>query len=516
MNILETLLIFISRFGGGVNQIGSEIVRLSIGTAFWSILFLFAINVKKNRIDKIMYENFIIIGSALGVILQVLQLAIILYYEGNFSNVLNILERENFIFPPMIHFLNFLSISLISLYFLLFFKIESEINVKKCAFGTIYLALLYLVIGYGLCSILHLFKFCGINLLFHLSGIFITSIAIYKLDKVKNIMRINALSIILMLWLSEILNSIDIITQLQYSTLISPIDNNLQNFMIPVIIYFFIKVQTSELEEQKNEFILRSSDRQIIIQGVAHELRSPLAGLIGLIDVFKQKIDILQNLPTKQSCLSCKKSKFLDGFVLSGLNEIEEIVTRLNEMVINLTEFGKTSKKNELRCYNLTPLVETAVRYAKFTERSKLVTTHGIKTALKKECKSYSIISPSKFLQVIQNLIMNSIRAIQVKDDKSDPQIIVSLHTDKKNSVHIITIEDNGIGMTEDQLMRCTEKYYTTNYNTENSGLGLYFVSKYIKEFGGVLDIKSKRGVGTIIRILLPIVIVNPDEILCE
>jgi len=515
MTIFDSIILFLSRFGGGVNQIGSEIVRLSIGTAFWSILFLFAFNVKKHKISKISYENFIIISSFIGITIQIISLSIISYYSDSDLNSLNVLIKQNFIFPPIIHFFYLINISLISLYFLLFFRKENESNIKNCAIGSIYLSFFYILL-WAVALHCGLFKFLVIDFTFHTTGFIISLITLYKLIKIKNPMKIHPMIIMTMIFLSEFLKVLDGIQGFRYTTSITPIVNNLQNFMVPLIIYFFIKVQTGELEEQKNEFILRADDRQIIIQGVSHELRSPLAGLIGMIDVFKQKIDMLNEIPKKDTCYDCKKSKFLDDFVLNGLNEIEEIVGRLNEMVINLTEFGKTSKKSELRCYNLTPLVETAVRYAKFTERSKLVTTHGIKIGLKKECKLYAIISPSKFLQIIQNLIMNSIRAIQVKEDKSDPQIIVSLHTDKKNSIHIITIEDNGIGMTPDQLERCTEKYYTTNYNVENSGLGLYFVSKYIKEFGGELDIKSKHGAGTIIRILLPIVITDPDEILCE
>ena len=68
----------------------------------------------------------------------------------------------------------------------------------------------------------------------------------------------------------------------------------------------------------------------------------------------------------------------------------------------------------------------------------------------------------------------------------------------------IITLEDNGGGMSDDVLASARMPYYTTKQT--GSGIGLAIVEKTINEINGQLEISSETGKGTIIRIRIPIV----------
>ena len=230
--------------------------------------------------------------------------------------------------------------------------------------------------------------------------------------------------------------------------------------IIIIILSIKYKNKSKQLDEQKDEFILRADDKQVIIQGVSHELRSPLAGLIGLIDVYKKRFDNVikhsdrnncDKCPHRHDCKhvnrcqKCETVSFLTNVVNDGFSNIEEIVKRINEMVLNLSDSGKIMKENDIKCYDLKPLLKTAVTYSRFAEKSKLVTTQGIKLkGVEKDdtrrCKALALVSPSKFIQIIQNLIMNSVRAVHIKKEIKNPYVNVTLTREK--GYHIILIED--------------------------------------------------------------------------
>jgi len=528
---MDFLSSFLSRFGGGIGIIDFEIISLSISSAFWLVFLLFSINIGNKREIKNSNDIYLIIASTIGLIKEIILLILFIYLDYNNQNViiLSILENGRSLFPPLIHYLSLISIIFITFYFTLYFKYINESIAAKYIKYFIYSVTLFFILSLLFYSLSYSINFIWFNSISHIilvSILICLIILIYKKDK-NEFIKNNILIFLFMLLISESLSLIDILSGYSNSIIISPFRNNISNFTTPVLIYILIKIQSNYLEEQRNEYIIRSNDRQVIIQGVSHELRSPLAGLIGIIDAYQQKFSyvIKDEFPKCDTCIirdtcdhinpcaSCKKVIFLNELVKNGFNTIEEIVKRLNEMVINLTMFGKNTNRYDIKCYNLIPLLETAVRYAKFTEKSKLVTTNGIKLGIGKNSIAYSFISPSKFLQIIQNVIMNSIKALQAKSDKSRPYIGISLITDENLGFHIITIEDNGIGMNEEQVKHCTEKYYTTDLG--GSGLGLYFVSKYMEEFCGKLSISSTKGKGTIVLLYFSIVD-QGDRFLCE
>jgi signal transduction histidine kinase len=115
----------------------------------------------------------------------------------------------------------------------------------------------------------------------------------------------------------------------------------------------------------------------------------------------------------------------------------------------------------------------------------------------------------------MQNLILNSVRAVKAKGN-IEAIIDVTLKTYINTGYHIISIQDNGIGMTKDEVEKCREKYYTTYINSGGTGLGLYFSEKYIREFGGKMEISSKPGEGTIVTLFLPIIESDDETMICE
>ena len=77
------------------------------------------------------------------------------------------------------------------------------------------------------------------------------------------------------------------------------------------------------------------------------------------------------------------------------------------------------------------------------------------------------------------------------------------MNTQVKSDSFILTVADNGCGMSEETASRIFEPYFTTK--TTGTGLGLTMVYKIVKEFSGDIQVKSLLGEGTVFTISLPI-----------
>ena len=81
--------------------------------------------------------------------------------------------------------------------------------------------------------------------------------------------------------------------------------------------------------------------------------------------------------------------------------------------------------------------------------------------------------------------------------------IVVGLHARDDDWV-VLSVRDVGAGMTEEQVARAIEPFYTTKNETQGHGLGLSMVYGFSKQIGGDLEISSTLGEGTEVRIILP------------
>ena len=107
-----------------------------------------------------------------------------------------------------------------------------------------------------------------------------------------------------------------------------------------------------------------------------------------------------------------------------------------------------------------------------------------------------------EMMQVVSNLMMNSIYAMQsggilsisVEDAAGSPDGIV------------LTIQDNGVGIAQDDLPRVFDAFFTTR-STVGTGIGLFVAKQFIEGHGGQIEIESRQNRedhGTTVRVVLP------------
>ena len=197
----------------------------------------------------------------------------------------------------------------------------------------------------------------------------------------------------------------------------------------------------------------------------AHQIGTPLSSLIGWIELIKNKS---KNTPY--------------------ISEIEKDVNRLTTIS---ERFGKIGSKPKLEKHNLTIEIGKTVKY--LNERI----SDNIKIYFKQiESNIYANINPQLFSWCLENIIKNSVDAIE---DKGKISIVV-----QNDSDHLyIYIKDNGKGMSKKLFKNIFEAGYTTK--KRGWGLGLSLAKRIIEDYhsGKIKVLESKINEGTTFEIRL-------------
>jgi signal transduction histidine kinase len=207
--------------------------------------------------------------------------------------------------------------------------------------------------------------------------------------------------------------------------------------------------------------------------GLAHEIRNPLAGIAGVIEI------IGRDLPASSPAREMVKDVRLE------INQINRILTDLLE----------TARPHppQLMKSNLNTTVEHAVMLARQQVISKPIRIEFQKNPELPEVEHDS----DQIHQVVLNLLLNSVQAI----DKTGS---VTVSIDAHEDCAVVTVSDSGRGMTEHQLAQIFRPFYTTRSN--GTGLGLSLVHRIVDDHHGQIDVTSEPGQGTTFQVQLPFI----------
>ena len=240
--------------------------------------------------------------------------------------------------------------------------------------------------------------------------------------------------------------------------------------------------KTIELESEKKA----NHAKTAFLTRMSHDIRTPLNGIIGLLDIGeKHKTDhelIDQNR---------KKARTAADHLLSLINDILELNKLGDEEVVLHEEVVDVQKlMNEVKT---------------ITEMRGAENGIVIETQSKNIQHPYIMGSPLHIKQIFINIITNAIKYNQ-KGGKVRCLIEEKSSKNQKARYQIV-IEDNGIGMHED-FVKHIFKPFTQEANDARSvyqgtGLGMSIVKNLIERMGGTIDIQSKVGVGTRVKVSL-------------
>lgn len=111
----------------------------------------------------------------------------------------------------------------------------------------------------------------------------------------------------------------------------------------------------------------------------------------------------------------------------------------------------------------------------------------------------------NRLRQVFINIIDNALKY-------SDAGGVVNISVEQVDKSIVITIADNGCGISEKDLPKVKQKFYKANQTVRGSGIGLAVADEIVRLHKGTLDINSAEGVGTTVTITIPILEPEAEE----
>jgi C4-dicarboxylate-specific signal transduction histidine kinase len=211
--------------------------------------------------------------------------------------------------------------------------------------------------------------------------------------------------------------------------------------------------------------------------GVAHEINNPLnyimGSYVGLDNYFKK--NKLEN----------------DELISVLLNSLKTGISKASEIVEGLNQFSRNSTTYDEDC-NVHTIIDNCLIMLQYQIRNNI--------NIEKQYTNQDLIikgNVGKLHQVIINIITNSYQSIEEKGEIKISTIINNNHLN-------IEIEDNGYGISKENLTKITDPFFTTKKAGMGTGLGLSITYNIIKELNGKLLFESTYGKGTKAIIILP------------
>lgn len=208
--------------------------------------------------------------------------------------------------------------------------------------------------------------------------------------------------------------------------------------------------------------------------GIAHEINNPLAMVAYATELLKRE-------------------KPLSSFQEEMLDKIETEVDRLRTLTGGLLSFS-SNRETQSRFVNLNDLITEVLKLLRFELQRKSV-------QLDTEFSDIPVINadPNKLKQVIINLVMNAVHAMQGHGN------IVLRTALNINGMLELQVTDDGPGIAPELQEQVFAPFFTTKSEGEGTGLGLYICRNIINGHGGSIALESQLGTGTTFRICLPV-----------
>lgn len=270
--------------------------------------------------------------------------------------------------------------------------------------------------------------------------------------------------------------------------------------------YDELNTTLSTLKETQNQLIQSEKMASLgeLTAGIAHEIQNPLNFVNNFSEVSAELVDEM-NLELDKGDIEEAKAIAID--VKSNLEKINHHGKRADGIVKGMLQHSRSSKGIK-EPTDLNALCDEYLRLSYHGFRAKDKTFNAtIKTDFDESIEKIDLI-PQDFGRVILNLLTN---AFYVVDEKKKSGLenyepTVSITTKKEFDKVIISVSDNGNGMTKEVKDKIFQPFFTTKPTGKGTGLGLSMSFDIITNgHHGELKVESVEHEGTTFIIILPI-----------
>jgi len=238
-----------------------------------------------------------------------------------------------------------------------------------------------------------------------------------------------------------------------------------------------IEERDRQLKELAERTILKSEKLASIgrlASGIAHEINNPLTGVLTYSSLL---LEDMKGTPYEED-----------------LKVICDETLRCRSIVRGILDFARDTRPEKTSA-DLNEIIEDALRILE-----KHVTFQNIEVvkALDRGIPTASV-DVGEIRSVINNLAVNAADAMP-----HGGRLTITTSVEPGTGMIVITVADTGVGISGENLNKIFEPFFTTKERGQGTGLGLPMVYGVIQRHGGLIDVRSKVGVGTEFIIKLP------------
>ncbi|NOY68564.1 MAG: HAMP domain-containing protein [Deltaproteobacteria bacterium] len=266
-----------------------------------------------------------------------------------------------------------------------------------------------------------------------------------------------------------------------------------------------LKASLADLE-QANRKLKEAGDEMVraeklasvgrLSAGIAHEIGNPIGIILGYIGLIENRL-----------------SAAGDAESLDFLKRAESEITRINRIIRQLLDFSRgipEPANTKVSVHSLIKDVSGFVGHQPLTAGIRI--KHHLNAEFDQVCADYD-----QLYQVMTNLVINAADSIAISERKDKREIGFATRLcpvvkeepgegRRKYSRWIeINVIDNGNGISSEDMDKIFDPFFSTKATGKGTGLGLSVSYMIIERFGGSMSVKSTPGMGTTMKILLPV-----------
>lgn len=236
-------------------------------------------------------------------------------------------------------------------------------------------------------------------------------------------------------------------------------------------------VMADKLEENIIELEDSVRREETFTANFAHELKTPLTAIVGYSDMLRS-MD-----------LKGKEVKEYSNYIFSQGKRLEKLSFTLMELI-------SVDKQNiNFEKINMKKLLKAVGELAKFSMKKKSI-QFKVQAG-----EGYVLGNEELLISMINNLVDNARKAVE-----KEGTIVLSGGISEGN--YVISVQDNGCGMEQEELRKITEAFYMVDKSRARkeggAGIGMALCKKIVSLHDAKWKIGSKPGVGTTVYVMIP------------
>ena len=229
-----------------------------------------------------------------------------------------------------------------------------------------------------------------------------------------------------------------------------------------------------QLRNKIHELERANDELNRFVYSTSHDLRSPLANILGILNVAKlqQPLDdpnnyygMIESCVNKMDVFIHKIIEYYKGIRVDNVNELIDFHHLLDDSI------ALCNMQNPHLAFEVVVNQPVAFR------------SDGFRLSL-----------------ILNNLISNAVK--YQRQDEENPKVSIQVNVSETQAV--VFIEDNGVGIIDDHLNKIFQIFFRSTDYRNGLGIGLYIVKEALTRIGGDITVKSEFGKGTRFTLTVP------------